>query len=662
MTAREKAQAGEEAAAPCGCSGRSPGSVGRHPLDPLDGEEMARAAQIVSAAFGKEEAIRFERLEILEPERTELRAWKPGDAWDRRVRFSIFPAGRIGVTEGILSLVEGRVLSSRYLPTARPMIMLEEFLEVEKAVKADPAFIAGCRRRGIQNVDMVCVDPWSAGSFGIPGEEGRRISHTFAWLRTRADGNYYAHPIEGLNAVVDVDSMTVLRVDDHFAEREPLPVPAAESEYDARFRDRFALAGKPLDVIQSEGPSFTVDGRHIRWMGFDVRVGFNNREGLILHEIGYSADGRRRPILHRASLAEMVVPYGSPELAHYRKNVFDIGEYGLGKLANSLRLGCDCLGAIHYMDAWVNGIDGTPVKIENAICIHEEDQGLGWKHWDWRTDVAEVRRLRRLVISSISTVGNYEYASYWYLYQHGGIEFEMKATGIINTVACEPGRPSRYGNEVMPGVVGQIHQHLFCARLDMDVDGPGNSVVEYDIVVPPAGPENPYGNAFYEQERTLKTEKEACRNTNPATMRYWKIVNPNVRNAVGKPTAYKLEATSPVTAYTAPDSRSGARGAFIRNHLWVTPYSPLERYPAGDYVNQSESGLGLPQWIEADRPIENTDVVVWHVFGLHHSVRPEDFPVQPVVTCGFRLMPSGFFDRNPMIDLPPARNEASCCV
>ncbi len=662
MTARELVQCGKEAAAACGCSAHSPVSVGRHPLDPLDGEEMVRAAQIVTAAFGKEQAIRFERLEILEPEKTELRAWKPGDAWDRMVRFSIFPAGRIGVTEGIVSLGEGSVLSSRHLPTARPMIMLEEFLEVEKAVKADPAFIAGCHRRGIQNVDMVCVDPWSAGSYGIPGEEGRRISHTFAWLRTRADGNYYAHPIEGLNAVVDVDSMTVLRVDDYFAGREPLPVPAAESEYDARFRDRFAPAGKPLDVIQSEGPSFTVDGRHIRWMGFDVRVGFNNREGLILHEIGYTADGNRRPILHRASLAEMVVPYGSPELAHYRKNVFDIGEYGLGKLANSLRLGCDCLGAIHYMDAWVNGIDGTPVKIENAICIHEEDQGLGWKHWDWRTDVAEVRRLRRLVISSISTVGNYEYASYWYIYQHGGIEFEMKATGIINTVACEPGQPSRYGNEVMPGVVGQIHQHLFCARLDMDVDGPGNSVVEYDIVVPPAGPENPHGNAFYEQGTTLKTEKEACRNTNSATMRYWKIINPNVRNAVGKPTAYKLEATSPVTAYTAPDSRSGARGGFIRNHLWVTPHSPLERYPAGDYVNQSEAGLGLPQWIEADRPIENTDVVVWHVFGLHHSVRPEDFPVQPVVTCGFRLMPSGFFDHNPMIDLPPARNEASCCV
>ena len=662
MTARDNDSGDATASATSCCAAPCSSASTQHPLDPLDGPEMARAAAIVTEAFGKEEPVRFERLEIDEPEKVELAAWTLGSAWHRKVRFSIYRYGRIGVTEGILSLAEGRVLSSRHLPSARPMIMLEEFLEVEKAVKGNPHFIAACRRRGIEDIDMVCVDPWSAGSFGIPGEEGKRISHTFAWLRTGKDRNYYAHPIEGVNAVVDIDTMTVLRVDDHFSGRTPIPVPMSDSEYDSRFRDSFQSAGKPLDVVQSEGPSFTVDGRHIRWMGWDVRVGFNNREGLVLHQIGHSIDGKRRPILHRASLAEMVVPYGSPEHAHYRKNVFDIGEYGLGKLTNSLKLGCDCLGAIHYLDAFVNGIDGTPVRIENAICIHEEDQGIGWKHWDWRTDVAEVRRLRRLVISSISTVGNYEYASYWYLYQHGGIEFEMKATGIINTVACEPGRPSRYGNEVMPGVMGQIHQHVFCARLDMDVDGSANSVVECNVVVPPRGPQNPHGNAFYEETTTLRTEKAARRSANPASQRYWKIVNPSVLNAVGKPTAYKLEATSPVTAFTDPSSPSGARGGFIQNHLWVTPFSAPERYPAGDYVNQSEENLGLPQWTEADRAIENTDVVVWHVFGLHHSVRPEDFPVQPVVTCGFKLMPSGFFDRNPMIDLPPTRNAASCCV
>lgn len=634
----------------------------RHPLDPLDGEEIGRAARIISAAFGQDEEVRFERIELLEPEKEVVRAWTLGAAVARRARFSFYRRGRIGVTEGVLCLETGAVESSRELPEARPMIMLEEFLEIEACVKAHPDFIAACRRRGIENIEMVCVDPWSAGEFGVPGEEGKRLSHTFCWVRTRADENFYAHPIEGVNAVVDVDNMVVIRVDDYYRDRTPLAVPMTESNYDARFFEAFKEAGKPLDIIQKDGPSFTVEGRKLSWMGWDVRVGFNGREGLILHQVGYTENGERRPIMHRASLAEMVVPYGSPDNAHHRKNVFDIGEYGLGKLANSLTLGCDCLGAIRYMDAWVNGVDGTPVKIENAICIHEEDYGLGWKHWDFRTDVTEVRRMRRLVISSISTVGNYEYASYWYLYQDGMIEFEMKATGIINTVGCEPGKPSKYGVEVLPGVQGQIHQHLFCARLDMEVDGPQNSVVECNVVAPPMGEGNPYGNAFYEEQTVLGTEKAAQRRVDPSTMRYWKVVNPNRTNGVGRPTAYKLEPTSAITPFTHPDSVSGRRGGFIYNHLWVTPFHPDERYPAGEYVNQCEGGQGLPAWTAADRPVENADVVLWHVFGLHHPVRPEDFPVQPVVVCGFKLMPSGFFDRNPMIDLPPKQNKASCCV
>ena len=56
----------------------------------------------------------------------------------------------------------------------------------------------------------------------------------------------------------------------------------------------------------------------------------------------------------------------------------------------------------------------------------------------------------------------------------------------------------------------------------------------------------------------------------------------------------------------------------------------------------------------ADRPIEGTDIVVWHSFGLTHLVRPEDWPVMPVESTGFWLVPFGFFDRNPALDVPPS--------
>ena len=391
----------------------------------------------------------------------------------------------------------------------------------------------------------------------------------------------------------------MLGVEDHF-ERvgNYIPVPRTPRNFDADTLTEFRAPSAPLDVVQPAGPGYRVAGNHVTWENWDFRVGFNGREGLLLHMVGYTQNGRRRPVLYRASIAEMVVPYGTPERSHYRKNVFDSGEIGFGRMANSLTLGCDCLGTIHYFDAVVPTLFGAPRTIENAVCLHEEDAGLAWKHFDVRSGRTEVRRARKLVISSISTIGNYEYASYWYLHQDGRIEYEMKATGIINTAGCHPGQPGKYGSEVAPGILGHIHQHIFCARLDMEVDGSANTVVECDTIAP-AGPENPYGNAFYVEERPLTTESAARRDVDFAHMRYWKIVNPETRNWVGQPTAYKLEAGSAVRPFTHPDSPSGRRGRFIQHQLWVTPFHPEERFPAGEFVNQSRGDDGIETWTSA---------------------------------------------------------------
>jgi hypothetical protein len=147
---------------------------------------------------------------------------------------------------------------------------------------------------------------------------------------------------------------------------------------------------------------------------------------------------------------------------------------------NSLTLGCDCLGEIHYFDGVVNNQDGEAVTIPNAVCMHEEDVGVGWKHTDFRTDKVEVRRLRRLVISTIVTVGNYEYGYFWYLTTDGMIEYEVKLTGVISTGAVPEGVKPKHGTLVAPGLYGPHHQHFFCVRLDMAVDGNENSVVQVD--------------------------------------------------------------------------------------------------------------------------------------------------------------------------------------
>src|SRR6266699_6140488 len=202
----------------------------------------------------------------------------------------------------------------------------------------------------------------------------------------------------------------------------------------------------------------------------------------------------------------MVVPYADPAPNQWRKNAFDVGEYGVGMLANALELGCDCLGEIHYFDAHMVDSRGNVVPMPNTICMHEEDFGLLWKHIDWRTNKTEVRRSRRLVISFIATVGNYEYVLYWYLYQDGTIQYEVKLTGIISNGAVLPGEEPKWGTLVAPQVYGPIHQHFFNVRLDMLVDGQNNSVYEVNTVSDPIGPENPHNNAFHAEATLLETE------------------------------------------------------------------------------------------------------------------------------------------------------------
>jgi primary-amine oxidase len=621
-----------------------------HPLDPLSADEVAAAAAIVRAAHDLGAGMRFETIVLCEP--------NGADACGRSAFVATYDIATGNLFEAIVSLADSTVTRWTPRPGARPRIAPEEFLLAESIAKADPRFVAALAKRGITDLSLVCSDPWSCGVFGHADEEGRRLIQTITWVRNRPYDNHYAHPVEGLSALVDINRGEVLRIDDYGV----VPVPREEANYSARFQQAWRGGLRPIEVIQPEGPSFTVDGWAVEWCGWSLRIGFTPREGLVLHDLAIREGDAVRSVLKRASLAEMVVPYGHPVGVHPRKNAFDCGEYGIGVLANSLKLGCDCLGAIHYFDAVVNRIDGSPQVIENAICLHEEDCGVLWKHTDFRTEETDVRRARRLVISFVATVGNYEYGFYWHLYLDGTIELDVRLTGIVNTAGLtqtgEVGRGTRIG----PAVVGHVHQHVFNVRLDMAVDGPNNTVVEVDTVADPPGPDNPWHNALAIVETPLLTEKAARRRTDPARMRSWKIVNRERTTTLGHHPGYRLTAHSALRTPAAPASQVGRRAGFVTHDLWVTPTNPQERWPAGDYVNQSAPGQGLPAWTEQDRSVADRPITVWHSFGHHHIVRPEDYPVQPVAHCGFILQPFGFFDRNPTLDIPPAKSAHSCCA
>ncbi|HEY2268532.1 MAG TPA: tyramine oxidase, partial [Streptosporangiaceae bacterium] len=320
-------------------------------------------------------------------------------------------------------------------------------------------------------------------------------------------------------------------------------------------------------------------------------------------------------------------------------------------------LGCDCLGEIRYLDGVVNDNDGKAMIIPNAICLHEEDSGIAWKHTDFRTGYAEVRRMRRMVISSIVTVGNYEYGYFWYLYQDGSLEYQVKLTGVMSTGALPPGSPPpAYGTLIAPGMYGPHHQHFFNVRLDMAVDGPANRVYEVSPVALPEGPGNPVGNAWRAQETLIESEAAGGRDADPLGGRFWKVVNDGNRNELGQASGYKLLPEHSVAAFCHPGSPVARRAAFITRQLWVTAYDRDELFATGDYPNQSAGGGGLPAFVEQDRSLVDTDVVLWYTFGSNHVVRAEDWPVMPVMPIGFRLVPCGFFAGNPALDNPPPKH------
>ncbi|MBV9230805.1 MAG: primary-amine oxidase, partial [Chloroflexi bacterium] len=503
--------------------------------------------------------------------------------------------------------------------------------------------------------------PWSAGNYGNEEEQTRRILRTTVHVMTDPndpDENSYAHPVVGLHVIFDLNAMEVIRIEDYGV----VPLPPRAGNYTAgTVPMRKDL--KPLEIVQPEGPSFVVDGHQVTWDNWQFRIGFSPREGLILYTVGYTDQGRLRPILYRASLTEMVVPYGDSSPSHNRQNAFDVGEYGVGWLANALELGCDCLGNIHYFDARMTDNDGNLLTLPNVICMHEEDYGILWKHTNFRTGHMEVRRSRRLVVSFIATVGIYEYGFFWYFYQDGSLQLEIKLTGIMNVGAVMPGETPKYGKLLAPQLYAPIHQHFFCFRLEPMIDGLQNSVVEEHTEAVPLGPENPYGNAFYVQSRVLKTELEAQQTVDLASARTWKVINPNVLNPLtGEPVGYQLMAGNNVLPFAHPSSSFLQRATFTSKHLWVTPWRAEERFPAGDYPNQHPGGAGLPAWTQENRGIENTEVVLWHTVGVHHAPRIEDWPVMPVAYAGFMLRPNGFFERNPVLDVvPPTSAHAECC-
>ncbi|KAF8245817.1 hypothetical protein K440DRAFT_633127 [Wilcoxina mikolae CBS 423.85] len=657
-----------------------------HPLEQLSVEEVNRARGVIrkqrSAALSivyRDITLEEPRKALLVPFLTAEHAGQLSSKTERpprlaKVLYDVIAADKsLDFCDSVVNVVTGQELSYAVVDKKfHAPLNMDEVELFPKVAMASPLFKEALAELILPENVHIVIDPWMYGGWENPDENSPRYMQGLVYARdpktNSPDSNHYAFPIP-LIPVMDMKTRQIIRVDrlatggrEDGLKYGTGPKEALAHCTAAEYIPELVEGGlrrdlKPLNIVQPFGPSFSVTNNSlVEWQKWRFRVGFNSREGATIHDLRY--DGRS--VLYRLSFSEMAVPYGDPRSPFHRKQAFDFGDGGAGRAANNLELGCDCLGLIKYFDAVMNDSAGNGIVSKNVVCMHEEDDGILWKHTNYRTGRAVVARNRKLIVQFIITLANYEYIFAYHFDQAGGIMVETRATGIVSTVAIDPGKTSPWGNVVNPGVLAQNHQHLFNLRIDPAIDGQHNTVIQEESHPVPFNPEsNPYGNAFEVRQTVLKT---SCGiNAAPEKGRLFKIVNQNKRNSTsGRPVGYKLVPSPTQLTLAHPDSIMAKRVAYANHHIWVTKYKDGEFWASGRFTNQSSAERGgLKDAADRKEHIENEDIVVWHTFGLTHNPRIEDWPVMPVETHQIHLKPADFFSCNPAIDVPSSKNVTS---
>lgn len=666
-------------------TGRAQAQSAAHPMDPLGWEEHWIVLDAIRSAGHATDSTRYALVTLREPDKRTAAAWSPGEPFAREAFVIVKQGAR--TFEAVIDLDAESVVSWTEVEGVQPTWLEEEFGTSAGIALEHEEFRAALARRGYTDLSRIECFGLPLGYFGTPRERGRRLA-TVECVDTWRARNTFPRLIGGLEALVDMEAGEVIEV----TEGEIVPVATADAEFDAASLGSARDTGAPISMEQPLGPGFELDGHTVRWQKWTFHHRMDPRVGTVVSNVRYQDGDRDRSVLYQGHLSEIFVPYMDPAAPFYAYNFLDAGEYSAGGLAAPMEPGLDCPDNSVYFDMIVAGDDGKPGVKRNVSCLFERYAGdVAWRK---RSDhLMESRPRRDLVLRFMAVLGNYDYVFDWVFRQDGSIEVVSGATGIDATkpvaqrVANSAGRgaeavlastdpaaatgsaagsgsagavaegwsadrPDAYGRYIADNLVGINHDHFFSFRLDLDVDGPSNSL-QIDRLVRRRLPDDHPRKSLWIVEPTLaRSEADAKLRIDFERPALWRVINPAVANQLGYPVSYQVVPGSNAVSLMDPDDYPQRRAGFVDHHLWVTPYSRNERFAAGLYPTLSEPGQGLPAWTAASRPIADTDIVVWYTVGFHHVPRAEDWPVMPTAQKSFQLRPYDFFDRNPALDLP----------
>ncbi|CAK8563581.1 unnamed protein product [Lathyrus sativus] len=637
----------------------------QHPLDPLTKEEFLAVQTIVQNKYPiSKNKLAFHYIGLDDPEKDLVLRYETHPTLVSIPR-KIFVVAIINsqtheilINLRIRSIVSDNIHNGYGFPV---LSAAEQTLAIELPLKYPP-FIASVKKRGLNLSEIVC----SSFTMGWFGEEKNVRTVRVDCFMKESTVNIYVRPITGITIVADLDLMKIVEYHD----RDIEAVPTAENtEYQvSKQSPPFGPKQHSLTSHQPQGPGFQINGHSVSWANWKFHIGFDVRAGIVisLASIYDLEKHKSRRVLYKGYISELFVPYQDPTEEFYFKTFFDSGEFGFGQSTVPLIPNRDCPPHAQFIDTYIHLADGTPNLLKNAICVFEQYGNIMWRHTETGIPnefIEESRTEVNLIVRTIVTVGNYDNVIDWEFKASGSIKPAIALSGILeikgtNIKHKDEIKEDIHGKLVSANSIGIYHDHFYIYYLDFDIDGTHNSFEKTSLKTVRITDGSSKRKSYWTTEtQTAKTESDAKITIGLAPAELV-VVNPNIKTAVGNEVGYRLMPAIPAHPLLTEDDYPQVRGAFTNYNVWVTPYNRTEKWAGGLYVDHSRGDDTLAVWTKQNREIENKDIVMWHVVGIHHVPAQEDFPIMPLLSTSFELRPTNFFERNPVLKTLSPRDVA----
>jgi primary-amine oxidase len=620
-----------------------------HPLDGLTTAEYWSAYDALQAAGNLTPETLFASVLLHPPNKTAVLAWQPGQNFPRQADVVLLREGRSFAAT--IDLKARRVQSFSELKGVQAPFVSSELFGTDEAIKKDARIVTALKKRGITDLRTVSCNSLPTAYRAHPDQATRRIGLGSC---SQEHGVYHSwgRSIEGLTFWMDMASKTILSVTD----TEVAPISKGDTNYE-EIPENARPNSTPIHTVQTMGPGFRIDKGEVFWQDWRFRFRLDPRVGPVLNLIRFVDHGRPRSIVYEANVSELFVPYMDPANGWNNRAFIDAGEFfsSVGFL-KPLKPGLDCPAAAAWFPAITVSETGSPVLNDNLACLFERNlDNPAWRHFESNTVYG--RPSRELVLRTAAAIGNYDYILDWRFSPDGTIEAAVGATGVIETKSTAETKAMDHmmastGQLVAENLIGINHDHYFSYRLDMDVDGVDNTFMLHRMVERKITGDPMRKSIWVVEPSVARREKDAILDIQLERPSMWMFMNPKSTGPLNHAASYEIMPGANAKSLMSADDPTQKAGAFSEHQFWVTPYRDNERYASGTYVTNTDATDGLPAWTQANRSIENTDLVGWYTLGFHHITRAEDWPVMPTMWHSFQIRPFHFFEKNPVLDLP----------